>query len=154
MGKARTFWELTLTVGIPFSRWGDKPFIVHPIPFPTDILESFASASKEESQAAEPRIHPFLLAQSWRQELDQDTGLTKAKIAAREGISRARVTQVLNLLKLPAEIQACLRTPPAPLEIHCFSERSLRVLVACGDVQIQTSRWQNLVQELVISARK
>ena len=102
----------------------------------------------------EPRIHPFLLAQSWRQELDRDTGLTKAKIAAREGISRARVTQVMNLLQLPDEIQAGLLKPPAPLGIHYFSERSLRVLVACGDEEIQASRWQNLVQELTTSARK
>ena len=30
----------------------------------------------------------------------------------REGISRARVTQVMNLLELPAEIQAGLLEPP------------------------------------------
>jgi len=102
----------------------------------------------------EPRIHPFLLAQMWQQQLNQDTGLTKAKIAAREGISRARVTQVMNLLRLPAEILADLLAPPAPLEIHSFSERSLRVLVACGDEDIQTSRWRDLVQELTISAGK
>jgi hypothetical protein len=55
---------------------------------------------------------------------------------------------------LPAEIQAGLLTPPAPLEIHSFSERSLRVLVACGDEEIQTSRWRNLVQELMMTTRK
>jgi hypothetical protein len=154
MGKTRTFWELTLTVGIPSSRWGDKPFIVHPIPFPADILESIAAANDEETQMPEPRVHPFLLAQSWQEELDNDTGLTKAKIAAREGISRARVTQVMNLLQLPDEIQAGLLTPPAPLEIHSFSERSLRVLVACEDKEIQMSRWQDLVQDLTISAGK
>jgi ParB-like chromosome segregation protein Spo0J len=58
-------------------------------------------------------MHPFLLAQSWRQQLDHDTRLTKARIAAREGISRARVTQVMNLLQLPAEIQANLLRPSA-----------------------------------------
>jgi ParB-like chromosome segregation protein Spo0J len=154
MGKTRTSWELCLTVGIPFSRWGDKPFILHPIPFPTDILESLAAANQEESNVPEPRIHPFLLARSWQQQLDDDTGLTKAKIAAREGISCARVTQVMNLLQLPAEIQAGLLTPPCPLEIHSFTERSLRVLVSCGDEEVQMSRWRNLVQDLTISAGK
>jgi hypothetical protein len=154
MGKNRTCWSLTLTIGIPFSRWGAQPFVVHPIPFPADIHESLASASEEESQVSEPRLHPFLLAQSWREQLDHDTRLTKAKIAAREGISRARVTQVMNLLELPDEIQAGLLTPPAPLEIHSFSERSLRVLVACGDQEIQTSRWRDLVQVLTTSAGK
>jgi hypothetical protein len=60
--------------------------------------------------------HPFLLAQSWRQQMEHDAKLNKARIAAREGISRAHVTQVMNLLQLPAEIQAGLLTPPAPLE--------------------------------------
>jgi hypothetical protein len=32
-------------------------------------------------------MHPFLLAQSRRQQLDRDAQLTKARIAAREGIS-------------------------------------------------------------------
>ena len=93
-------------------------------------------------------MHPLLLAQAWRQELDHDTRLTKARIAVREGVSRARVTQVMNLLQLSAEIQAGLLEPPAPLEIHSFSERSLRPLVACRNEKTQTSRWQELVQKL------
>ena len=97
-------------------------------------------------------MHPFLLAQLWREQMQHDTKLNKARIAAREGISRARVTQVMNLLQLPAEIQAGLLKPPAPLEIHSFSERSLRVLVSCGDEETLTSRWRQLVQELKVSA--
>ena len=152
VAKIRTCWDLCLTVGIPFSRWGAKPFVVHPLPFPTRILEDLSPATEERSQAQEPRMHPFLLAQSWRQEMEHDAKLNKARIAAREGISRARVTQVMNLLQLPAEIQAGLLRPPAPLEIHSFSERSLRVLVSCGDEETQTSRWRELVQELKGSA--
>jgi hypothetical protein len=97
-------------------------------------------------------MHPFLLAQSWRKQMEHDTKLNKARIAAREGISRARVTQVINLLKLSAEVQADLLNPPAPLAIHSLSERSLRVLVACMDEETQTSRWRELVQKLKISA--
>jgi hypothetical protein len=36
--------------------------------------------------------------------MEQDAKLNKAKIAAREGISRVRVTQVRELLQLPAQI--------------------------------------------------
>ncbi len=79
--------------------------------------------------------------------MDLDLRLTKAKIAAREGISRARVTQVMNLLQLTPGIQAGLLAPP-----QSFSKRSLRALVACGDEETQTSRWRDLVQELTISA--
>jgi len=35
---------------------------------------------------------------------------------------------------------------PAPPEIHSFSERSLRVLLSCGEEEAQTSRWRELVQ--------
>jgi hypothetical protein len=52
------------------------------------------------------------LAQSWRQQLDHDTRLSKAEIVTQEDISRARVNQVMNLLELPAEIQAGLLEPP------------------------------------------
>jgi hypothetical protein len=116
------------------------------------MLEDLSPATEEQSQAQEPRMHPFLLAQSWRQQMEHDANLNKARIAAREGISRARVTQVMNLLQLPAEIQAGLRSPPAPLDIHSFSERRLRMLVCCGDKEAQTSRWRELVQELRGSA--
>ena len=141
-----------MTLGIPFSRWGAKPFVVHPLPFPTRILADRSPEPEEKSQAREPRMHPFLLAQSWRQQMDHDADLNKARIAAREGISRARVTQIMNLLQLPAEIQAGLRSPPAPLDIHSFSERRLQMLVCCGDREAQTSRWRELVQELRGSA--
>jgi hypothetical protein len=72
--------------------------------------------------------------------MEHNARLNKARIASREGISRARVTQVMNLLQLPAEIQASPLTPAARLELHSFSERSLRVLVSFGDEEIQTSR--------------
>ena len=108
--------------------------------------------AEERSQTQEPRMHPFLLAQSWRQQMEQDAKFNKARIATREGISRARVTQVMNLLQLPTEIQAGLLRPPAPLEMQSFSERRLRVLVSCGDEETQTARWRELVQELRSSA--
>lgn len=79
--------------------------------------------------------------------MEHDATLNKARIAAREGISRARVTQVMNLRQLPAEIQADLLRPPAPLQIQSFSERALRELVSCGEEETQMSRWRELVQE-------
>ena len=43
--------------------------------------------------------------------MEHDAKLNKARILAWEGISRARVTQVMDLLELPAEIQAGLLRP-------------------------------------------
>jgi len=53
----------------------------------------------------------------------------------------------MNLLQLPAEIQADLLMPPTPLEIHAFAERSLRALVSCGDEEPQRFHWWGLLQE-------
>lgn len=148
MGKLRTTWDLTLTLAIPFSRWGAQPFIVHPIAFPPALVEELSGLTDREQLEPQLSIHPFILARSWQQELNDDTKLTKAKIAIREGISRARVTQLMNLLQLPSEIQSCLLNPPRPLGIHSFSERSLRALVSHKNEIIQVSRWRKLVDEL------
>lgn len=138
-GKARTYWDLAVTIGIPFSRWGAAPFVVNPIPFPPDAAISFPAEKR-------PPTHPFHLALRWRNEMAGNPRLTQARIAAREGISRARVTQVMNLLDLPNEIQAGLLSPPDPLDIHAFSERSLRVLVSCRDEANQVHQWRTLLQ--------
>jgi hypothetical protein len=143
-----------LILAIPFSRWGAEPYIVHPIPFPSGILSRIVSKSCDRTDRKPIRIHPYQQACLWRHEMSRDSGITKAKIATREGISRARVTQLLNLLKLPEEIQEDLKHPPVPLEIFSFSERCLRQIVACGDRESQLRTWQELVRECQILVRK
>jgi len=85
--------------------------------------------------------------------MERKTGLTQAKIAARERISQARVTQIMKLLELPDEIQNGLQHPPPPLEISSLSERYLRQIVACGNRESQLRRWQELVREHRILVR-
>src|ERR1022692_3775284 len=67
--RIRTCWDLRLTLAIPFSRWDAHPFIVDPIPFPSRILDDLADVTEDRPQVQEPRLHPFLLAQSWRQQM-------------------------------------------------------------------------------------
>ncbi len=129
-GKNRTCWNLTLTLAIPFSRWGASPFIVRPIPYPSRVLDSHASESHEELYAVP---HPFQLALQWQREMVANSQLTKARIAVREGLSRARVTQIMNLLKLPESIKQQLQNPPPSQNIYGFNERRLRVLLAQDD---------------------
>jgi ParB-like chromosome segregation protein Spo0J len=86
--------------------------------------------------------------------MEHDFEITQARIAAREGLSRARVTQLMNLLELPEEIQRDLQIPPPPLEIYSFSERRLRQLLTCGNRESQLRRWQELVRECQILVRK
>jgi len=145
-GKTRTTWDIVLTVGMPFSRWGAVPFVVNPIPFPsvaaTNHLVTLTSVKEL------PPIHPFHLALRWRDEMAANPGLTQSRIAARENISRARVTQVMNPLHLPVEVQADLLNPPAPLGIDVFSERSLRALVSCSNEEDQIRQWRTLLEAM------
>ena len=93
------------------------------------------------------RQHPFELALVWRRELEGDPTLSQAKIAAREGISRARVTQIKDLVKLPAEIQSDLLHRPPSIETRCIPERRLRALVRDGDEATQIRHWRELLKE-------
>jgi hypothetical protein len=97
-------------------------------------------------------IHPFQLARRWHEEITHDANVTKAGIAKRESLSRARVTQIMNLLQLPQLIQQTLLSPPAPLKIDLFSERRLRALMAKGNAATKLRYWQTLLLELVDKA--
>jgi hypothetical protein len=148
MGKSRTSWNLTVTLGMPCSRWGAMPFIVTPFWFPRNIAANALSVDRTERTNTCPVAHPFHLALRWRQQLAENDLLTQARIASREGISRARVTQIMNLLQLPEVIQDALRCPPPPLEIHAFSERRLRALLSCGDDETRSRQWEELLRKL------
>jgi hypothetical protein len=50
----------------------------------------------------------------------------KAEIARIEGVSRARVTQILNLINLAPEIQNYLMTVAAQKDLKILTERRLR----------------------------
>ena len=57
-----------------------------------------------------------------------DEGLAESlnDIAKMENISRARVTQIMDLLKLPAEVKEFLTGLQDPAAIRRYSERRLR----------------------------
>jgi hypothetical protein len=67
--------------------------------------------------------HPFQLALLWQQQIASNSKLNQARIAAREGLSRACVTRIMNLLQLPEQFRTQLQNLPPPLKIHSFSER-------------------------------
>lgn len=145
VGQNRTCWDLPLTLGIPSSRWGATPFVVRPIPFPCRALDSNANESPKQLSTAP---HPFQQALRWQRELATDSQLTKSGIAKREGLSRARVTQIMNLLLLPEVIQQELQNPPPPLKIDLFHEHRLRVLLGQNDKVRQLHDWQQWIEEL------
>jgi hypothetical protein len=111
-------------------------------------MEEIAANEKKDARVMDRRAHPFQLALLWRKQLRDDSRLNRAKIAVREGISRARVTQIMDLLRLPAEIQNGLLHPPAPLKTSAFPERRLRKIVWCENEEAQIRHWQDLLREL------
>ena len=83
---------------------------------PTPIVVAEACAQREARRVARaqrlaegPSTAALALrkAQRWQEEIQQQ-GLRRADIAQAEGITRARVTQVMGLLELPADLQTDL----------------------------------------------
>jgi len=58
--------------------------------------------------------------------LDEGEVSSLAQIAKFEGLTRARVTQIMNLLKLPNDVKKFLVSLKDPIEIQRHSERRLR----------------------------
>lgn len=81
---------------------------------------------KERSDQPSPATQALRKALSWKEEITAGLA-TRASIARREGITRARVTQVMSLLRLPLPVQQMLRDDHA--EIRDWSiRRALRTV--------------------------
>jgi hypothetical protein len=80
--------------------------------------------------AKTPRVAELLRkAIEWRRQLDTGEVRNQADIARREGVTRARVTQVLGLLRLAPEIQETILAMPKVSCRPAITERALRSIV-------------------------
>jgi hypothetical protein len=143
--RTRTFFTLEAVIGIPFSRWGAQPFVAHPFAYPTTRVDTLTA---EDTHTAMPTVlvqHPIRLAMEWHHMLEAEPNLNMAKLAETRGISRARVTQVMNLLRLPEQVRETLLAFDEPAQIRALSERKLRSIVACPDPETQNRQVQELV---------
>jgi hypothetical protein len=73
-----------------------------------------------------PGKHIIHKAVEWQEMLDEGEVSSLAQIAKIESLTRARVTQIMNLLKLPAEMKEFLNGLQDPGKIRKYSERRLR----------------------------
>ena len=68
------------------------------------------------------------MAKEWREAIERGEYKSQADLARKKGISRARVTQMLNLLKLDAEVQEMVVGLGDPMPSGGVTERKLRGL--------------------------
>lgn len=78
----------------------------------------------------QPKLYrnPVALAQEWRQAMAAE-GLTRAGLARKLRVSRARVTQVLRLLELDPKAAATIVALGDPQPLRVVTERVLRPFI-------------------------
>lgn len=85
--------------------------------------------------------HPICKVLEWRELLNGGQGFTKAQIAEAEGVSKARITQMFDLLTLPDEAQQYLASLTSPALIKSFTIRRLLAVAKLPSArQIETFR--------------
>jgi len=70
--------------------------------------------------------NPVYLAKEYKEMIDSGNVTNQTELAKIKGISRARVTQILNLLKLDKNIILKIEQIGDPMYERIFSERKLR----------------------------
>ena len=108
-----------------------------------------ARRAKPSRPPREPRTPPVVetlrKALAWQRDLGAGVVASRAELARREGITRARVTQVLMLLRLAPDIQEAILAIKESLDPPGLGERALRPLTHMGDPRLQTAALQRLL---------
>lgn len=73
--------------------------------------------------------NPIYLAKEYKEMIDRSKVKNQAELARLKGISRARVTQILNILKLDKSIIDKLEQIGDPMDKKVISERELRKII-------------------------
>ncbi len=95
-----------------------------------------------------PRVAELLRkAIEWQVLLESGEVANQAAIARQEGITRARVTQVMGLLRLTPEIQQHVLSLPDMGRRPAITERALRPIAQMEDVDDQKTRFHELLQQ-------
>jgi len=90
---------------------------------------SACSKHKKRKKGQKHHRNPVILAKEWKEAIESGEYKSRADLARGKGISRARVTQILNLLKLDSEVQETVVRLGDPLKSSGVTERRLRGMV-------------------------
>jgi len=116
---------------------------------PVDRVVSAALPSrgspKPPRELKTPRVVELLRkAVEWQALLEFGKVASQAEIARQEGITRARVTQIMGMLRLAPEIQEKILTPTGALQNRPVTERSLRAIEIITKPKDQLREFQRL----------
>ena len=93
-----------------------------------------------------PRVVELLRkAIKWQTLLESGEAASQAEIARREGITRARVTQVMGMLSLAPEIQQHILSMPDMVHRPAITERALRPIAKLVDRREQLAAFSELL---------
>jgi hypothetical protein len=124
----------TLTRRVPAER------VVHAVP--TRVLNR-----KPPRAPRTPRVVELLRrALEWQALLESGEVPNQAEIARREGITRARVTQVMGMLHLTREIQQHILSMPDAVRRPAITERALRPIAQLENARDQRARFEELLE--------
>lgn len=108
-----------------------------------------ASGAHGHQELRPPRVVALLRkAQEWRRQLDVGEVETQAEIARREGVTRARVTQVMGLLRLAPEIQQYVLSMMPSAHRPALTERVLRPIARIENPLDQVAQLEELVESV------
>jgi len=92
---------------------------------------------------------PLQEARRYARILENDPSVTtRADLAREMGVSRARVTQVTNLLRLDSEVQEKLLKLEDQGAMRFFSERRLRPLIQIEDPRRQLQEFERMLAQI------
>lgn len=96
-----------------------------------------------------PRVVELLRkAMEWQALLASGEASNQAAIARREGITHARVTQVMGMLRLAPEIQQHVLSLPNMVRPSAITERALRPIAQLENAADQKAKFQELATQI------
>jgi len=131
--KILLFWEIFIKTKKPFSK---RPKGWELVSSPDCNIDRtfvskfyFQTAVEKPSSPVKTYRNPIYLAKEYKKMINLGEVKNQAELVRTKGISRARVTQILNLLKLDKSIIDNLEQIGDPMDRKVISERELRKII-------------------------
>jgi len=100
-----------------------------------DVFDYVFEADRRRIKPLRTYRNPVFLAREWRKALESGEYASQTALALKLGVSRVRVTQVLNLLRLSASTIDRIASLGDPLSSPIVTERKLRPLVSLTEAE-------------------